>query len=137
MNSISTPCLPIASEQTITAHTPDSSNDQFSLNRTGDCPLVFSGARIGFGTSKTHTAAAWVDVTIYKTVGGAYIADVARCSAANGEEFCQAMTFAQVHHLVDSLRDADGKLDRASQAACEAAATNDESFMQGWRVRVP
>ena len=46
------------------------------------------------------------------------------------------MNFDQVRDLVEALRDPDGKLDRASQAACEGAAKNDEGFTKGWIVRV-
>lgn len=111
-------------------------SDEFSLERTGDRPLIFTGARIGFGTTKSHQSLEWTDVTIYKTAGGSYVADVDRFAVPPAGEFCQAYTYATPEALVGALQDSEGKLDRAAVAACQEAARNDAQFLKGWVERV-
>ena len=112
------------------------SGENFSLDRTGDRPVIFSGARIGFGTSKTHESTEWTDVTIYKTVGGCYVTDIDNFSVVPGSELCLAFTFDSPEMLVASLRDPAGKLDRAALAACQDAARNDPDFTKWWGEKV-
>jgi hypothetical protein len=110
--------------------------DDYSLERTGNRPLTFTGARIGFGTSKTHNSLEWMEVTLYKTLAGLFVADVDRFSA-EGTGICEAFTFTVPEELVTALQDANGMLDRATLAACLDAANNDHAFKDGWAEKVP
>jgi hypothetical protein len=111
--------------------------DDYSLERTGNRPLTFTGARIGFGTSKTHNSLEWMEVTIYKTLAGLFVADVDRFSVAEGTGICEAFTFTAPEELVTALQDSNGMLDRATLAACQEAANNDPAFKDGWVEKVP
>jgi hypothetical protein len=112
--------------------------EEFTLDRTGQRPLRFKGTRIGFGTTKHHTSTEWINVTVYKTVGGSYIADVERVSLSQSEsDVSEAFTCASPGELIAALHGDDGRLDRAAQAACEDAVKNDTDFMDAWAEVVP
>lgn len=114
------------------------SAEEFTLDRTGQRPLKFQGTRIGFGTTKHHDSTAWSEVTLYKTAGGRYIADVVYATQAQSEpDVSEALSCASADELIAALAGEDGKLDRAAFAACEDAVKTDTSFKEAWVETIP
>lgn len=100
-----------------------------TITRTGEPPLRFTGVEIGSGDNATGTGRS-VQVRIYRTKGGKYVARVYYSTCWQGEhDTCNAKSFATPAELIEWLRaDNDGSLGRTSQESCEEAAKNDEAF---------
>ena len=100
-----------------------------TITRTGEPPLRFSGTNIGSGNNATG-AGRGVKVSIYRTKGGKYVAEICYRTCWQGEtNTYKAEAFTTPAELVEWLRaDNEGRLGRTSQEACEEAAENDEAF---------
>ena len=100
-----------------------------TITRTGEPPLRFPGVEIGSGDNATGTGRS-VQVRIYRTKGGKYVARVYYNTCWQGERSTsKAAALNTPAEVVKWLKDDnDGDLGRASQEACEEAAKNDEAF---------
>lgn len=107
--------------------------EKHTITRDGDKPIVFTGERIGEGSTHSNQGSnefRYTDVYIYRTKGGKYVVDVQHITRWQGEQ--STSTAAALDTPDDVIawlkEDNDGNLGRASQEACEEAAKNDEAF---------
>lgn len=98
--------------------------EQYTITRDGQPPLRFAGEVIGSSSSRTpDNDTRGTDVTIYRTKGGKFVAEVYRWTRWQGESSrtsaASRPTFAKV---IDWLRSENGEiLGRISQEAIEDA----------------
>ena len=113
--------LPAQNGTHIQRHTSAPRLEEFVLKRTGQRPLRFHGARIGFGTTKRHASPEWTNVAIYKTAAGRYIADIEHGRAYPAMSEISETLAAE---CVDELIAATCGLDLATRVACALALQN-------------
>lgn len=97
-----------------------------TITRTGFPPLRFNGTDLAYADTRVEggeTQNRWVEVTLFKTSGGKYVARVARKSQWRDEDTTiEATVYADAAALIQGLRNDEGRLGRASQEALERAA---------------
>jgi hypothetical protein len=109
--------------------------EKHTIKRDGLPPIAFTGERIASATSKTGTndAGRWVDVEIYRTQGGSYVASVERITQWEKERSAYAGASRKTAaELIDWLKKDDGTLGAVSQEAVESAAKTDPAFAAAW-----
>ena len=110
---------------------------KFTIDRTGELPLRFTGFEIGSGSTRTSSGDSsnrWTSVRIWRTKGGKYVVRAGNYTCWQGEQdHIRGASFATPAEVIDWLRsDNDGRLGRASQEACEEAANNDAEFAKAF-----
>ena len=113
----------------------------YTIKRTGQAPLKFTGSVIGQGSTYHHTGPnqnRWTEVLISCTKRGKYVACVENHSQQEGERtYTKAQTFGTAAEVIAYLRvEGGGDLGRASQKALKEAALNDDGSAEGWVERV-
>jgi hypothetical protein len=104
----------------------DMTNEDFSLPRTGQLPLVFSGRLLGSGELGKRF---WTRVDLYRTEGGAYVVHVTHGSHHEDNQGESRATVCQsVPDVIEAMRDRAGKLGGASTQALTQAAHRDSGI---------
>ena len=102
---------------------------QQNIDRTGLPPLRFIGEAIGNGSTRGHSSTRWTNVSIYRTKGGKWVANVVNRTQWEGEhDYAKAQPFESPKELIKFLCDNEERLGRASQEACENAAKANPEF---------
>jgi len=106
---------------------------EYNIARMGFAPLRFVGELIGKGTTQDQTSTRWTEVTLYRAVGGKYVAGIDHRTQSQGESMStDAQAFATPRGAIDFLKREGGKLGKPSQQAVEAAAKVDPQFAAAW-----
>ena len=112
--------------------------ENYKVKRDGLPPIVFTGEKIGHGTTRTVSGSGqnrWTDVDIYRTQGGKYIASIARMTIWEGESNRRTATSKPTAaEIIQWLKDdtESETLGDASQEAVEDAVKVDEGFQSTW-----
>ncbi len=109
--------------------------EKFTITRDGLPPIAFTGERIAAATSKTgiNDAGRWVNVSIYRTQGGAFVAAVERITQWDKERSAYAAASRKTAgELIDWLKKDDGTLGTVSQEAVEEAVKRAPEFAAAW-----
>ncbi len=117
---------------------------QYTLTRTGDRPLTFTGEVVASAGGKMHGGQnqnRYHEITVYRTTGGKYVLEVEYCTCWSGED---GRHYAEVCNspdaIVDALRFCD-PLEHlqgfpAHPAYADKQARLEESLRQRWGVLV-
>lgn len=109
--------------------------EQFTIKRTGQPPIRFLGGLIGNGSTwKASGCTRWTVVSIYRTAGGNYVAEIVHRTQWEGEsDRHEATSKAIPAEIIDWLRGGEDQLGKASQEAIEAAVKVDDRFAEAWQ----
>jgi len=107
--------------------------DKFTIHRNSFQPLKFSGILIGEADNSVsrdgNSSTRWVEIRIWRTKGNQYVTSITRRTRWQGEcDYVTAGCYATADDAIASLKDDEGRLGVASQAAVEKAASADEGF---------
>ncbi|MBS3949739.1 MAG: hypothetical protein KGZ53_03630 [Peptococcaceae bacterium] len=84
---------------------------EYTLTRTGDRPLQFSGECIAAADGKYHAGQEqnrWHEMSVYRTMGGKYVVEVAYRTQWQGEEaHYRAAICETIEEVITSLRSID------------------------------
>ena len=114
----------------------------YTVKRDGLPPIVFTGEKIGHGTTKSVNGPGqnrWTEVDIYRTQGGKYITYVGRMTIWQGESDRRSATSkSAAEEIIQWLKD-DAESDTlgdASQEAVEDDVKTDPKFAEAWVEKV-
>jgi hypothetical protein len=110
--------------------------EKYTIRRDGLPPIAFTGEPIAAASNHSHQGPnqnRWVNVEIYRTQGGAYVAAVERRTCWQGEsDAFSAAARKTAAEVIDWLKKDDGTIGDVSQDAVEQAVTNDPGFAAAW-----
>ncbi len=111
--------------------------EKHTIKRDGLPPIAFTGELIGAGDNRVqdgNRANRWIEINIYRTQAGKFVASVERFTCWQGENGDRsAISRATADEIIDWLRGPDGSvLGAVSQEAVEKAAKVEPAFAAAW-----
>jgi len=97
--------------------------------------VQFHGRHLGGASTFSQDRDRWIEIDIYRTVSGKYVAEVIGCSDVEGEvDFITTHEAGHAQQLIERMT-YKGRLSKPSQDALEAASNNDPSLAAIYRVQ--
>lgn len=97
--------------------------------------VQFNGTHLGGATTQLVGKLRWIEIDIYRTVAGKYVAEIIGCSDVDGEQdFITTHEANQPQQLIEQMT-YKGRLSRPSQDALEAASNSDAALAAIYRVQ--
>lgn len=111
-----------------------SSLTKYVIRRDGLPPISFQGQEIGSATNGgSESRGRWLEVDIYKTKGGRYIASWTHRTCWQGEhDTRKAKSHLTAADLIEWLKNGEDTLNDVAQEAVERAAKTDTHFAGYW-----
>ena len=110
--------------------------EKFTIKRDGLPPIAFNGevlAKADNTTQNGNRANRWIEVTIFRTQGGKYVASLDRYTRSEGESDRRAAVSREnAAGIIEWLKEDGDELGSVSQEAVEMAAKADPAFSAAW-----